>query len=449
MQTLGPTDAGYDDARQLFNRMIDRRPAVIARCESPADVAEALALARTRELDVAVRSGGHSVSGLSTNDGGLVVDVRPMDRVEVDPDRRTMRVGAGANWGQIDAATQAHGLAVTGGRATSTGVAGYTLGGGDGWLARTFGLACDNLLAVDLVTASGREVRASETENSELFWALHGGGGNFGVATAFEFRLHPLGPEILCGLAAWPLDGADGADGAAAVDVARAYRDLMPDAPEALGGGIMVTSGDDTVPVEFQGRSLLLVIVCYAGDPDEGRELLAPVLTPEPPPLDYVAVQPYTQLQQDLTDPPGYHHYWSADYHDRFEDDALDVFLRAAAERPSPLVQQVLFPWGGAIAHLADGETPLSHRQTPWVTHPFAVWERPEDTEANIAWVRRFRSDIAPFTSGGVYLNYIGGEGRDRVRAAFGDETYARLQQVKAEYDPDNVLRGNQNIRPA
>jgi FAD/FMN-containing dehydrogenase len=446
LQTLEPTDAGYDDARQLFNRMIDRRPAVIARCESPADVAEALALARTKGMDVAVRSGGHSVSGLSTNDGGLVVDVRPMDRVEVDPERQTMRVGSGANWGQIDAATQAHGLAVTGGRATSTGVAGYTLGGGDGWLARTFGLACDNLLAVDLVTASGQEVRASETENPELFWALHGGGGNFGVATAFEFRLHPLGPEILCGLAAWPMDGPD--DGVAA-DVARAYRDLMTDAPEALGGGIMMISGDDTVPVEYQGRTLLGVVVCHAGDPDEGRELLAPVLTPEPPPLDFVTVQPYTQFQQDLTDPPGYHHYWSADYHDSFEDEALDVFLRAGTERPSPLVQQVLLPWGGAIAHLANGETPLSHRQTPWVTHPFAVWERPEETEANIAWVRRFRSDIAPFTSGGVYLNYIGGEGRDRVRAAFGDETYARLQQVKAEYDPDNVFRGNQNIRPA
>lgn len=442
MEYIDPRHPRYDELRALFNVAIDRRPALIARCATPGDVAAALARARAEGLAVAVRSGGHSVSGLSTNDGGLVVDVRPMKELTVDPATRVVRAGAGVTWGELDAATQAHGLAVTGGRATSTGIAGYTLGGGDGWLARAFGLACDNLVAVELVTAAGRPVRASATENPELFWALHGGGGNFGVATAFELELHPLGPTVLAGLAAWPEDRA--------LEIAREFRDLWLDAPDELGGGlIMMTAGDDPfVPPELVGRTVAAVVVVHAGPVDEGRDLVRPLLDLEPA-FDLVEPMPYTELQVMLTDPPGFHHYWSADFHDAMPDAALEVFVEHGRNRATEPTQQILFPWGGAIARVGEDETPIAHRATPWVTHPFAVWSDPAQTADAIAWARRFRHDIGAHTSGGVYLNYIGDEGEDRVRAAFGAERYDRLARIKAEYDPENVFQGNQNIRPA
>lgn len=442
MEIVEPTHAQYDELRALFNAAIDRRPAVIARCARPGDVADALRLARDRALPVAVRAGGHSVSGLSTNDDGLVVDVRPMKDLVVDPDRRVARVGAGVTWGELDAATQAYGLAVTGGRATTTGVAGYTLGGGDGWLARAFGLACDNLVAVDLVTADGREVRAGETENPDLFWALHGGGGNFGVATAFEFRLHPLGPIVHAGLLAWPAERGR--------DVSLAFRDFALTAPDAFGGGLlfMPAGEEDFVPPHLVNTTLVAIAFVYAGDVEEGQEVVRPLMALEPE-IDLAGPMPYTELQIMLTDPPGFSHYWSADFHDAFPDAAIDVFVESGVNRGTELTQQILFPWGGAIARVAEDETPIAHRATPWVTHPFAIWERPEEADAAIAWARRFRRDIAAHTSGGVYLNYIGNEGEDRVRAAFGEAKYARLARIKAEYDPENVFRGNHNIRPA
>lgn len=442
MESIEPGHAQYDELRKVFNVAIDKRPAVIARCATAGDVAEALALAEARGLAVAARSGGHSVSGLSVNDGGLVVDVRPMNGLVIDPNRQTARVGAGATWGEFDAAAQAHGLVVTGGRATSTGVAGYTLGGGDGWLARAFGLACDNLLSVDLVTADGREVTASETENPDLFWALHGGGGNFGVATSFEFRLHPLGPTVLAGLAAW---GAERAR-----EIAIAFRDFAATAPDSFGGGLlMMAAGDDEdVPPHLRNQTVVGVALVWAGDVEEGREALRPILDLEPE-INLVGAMPYTEFQIMLTDPPGYRHYWSADFHDAFPDAAIDVFVDSGLHRGTPLTQQILFPWGGAIARVPEDATPITHRATPWVTHPFAVWEDPADDAAAIAWARKFRRDIAAHTSGGVWLNYIGNEGEDRVRAAFGVAKYARLSAIKAEYDPTNVFRGNQNIRPA
>jgi FAD/FMN-containing dehydrogenase len=442
MRTLTSADPEYDEARALFNRSIDKHPAVIAMCDSPHDVVEALGVARDRNLDIAVRAGGHSVAGLSTNDGGLVIDVRPMNDVTIDPGQRTAQVGAGVTWGDFDAAAQEHGLAVTGGRATSTGVAGFTLGGGDGWLSRALGLACDNLLSVDLVTADGRQIHASESSHPDLFWALHGGGGNFGVATSFQFRLHPIGPTVLAGLLAWPLEDAR--------DVARAYRDLVRHAPNALGSALVILTGppEEFMPAHLVGRPLLAVAVCYAGEVDEGADVLRPLVGMDPA-VNLIGPMPYTEFQIMLTDPPGFHHYWSADYHDTFDDQAMDIFLRAGANRTSPLTQQLLAAWGGAITDVPDGATPLSHRSTRWVSHPFAVWDNPADAPANIAWVRDFRRDIAPHTNGGVYLNFIGAEGQDRVRAAFGDTNYRRLASVKATYDPKNTFRGNQNIHPA
>lgn len=443
MRTLTPSDSGYDEARQLFNRSIDKRPAVIAQCATPDDVTEALSYADDHGLAIAVRAGGHSVSGLSTNDGGIVIDVRPMKDITIDPKARTARIGAGVNWGEFDSANAAHGLATTGGRAVTTGVAGYTLGGGDGWLSRKFGLACDNLLSVSLVTADGRHVRASEDENPELFWALHGGGGNFGVATEFEFRLHALDSQIYAGLAAWPLESHG-------QEVARTYRDLMLDAPDEMGTAMAVITGppEDFVPPDLVGQPLIGLAVCYAGPADEGKDAMKPLMDMDPP-VNLVGPMPYTELQIMLTDPEGFHHYWSADYHDEFDDDALDIFLDGGASRAGPLDQQFLVPWGGAVQRVPDDATPLAHRSTQWITHPFAVWEHPSEADGHIEWVRNFRRDIAGKTNGGVWLNFIGAEGQDRVRAAFGEAKYNRLAAVKGEYDPTNRFRGNQNIEPA
>lgn len=442
MDFITPGDARYDEERAVFNAMIDRHPAVIAKCASASDVRDALDHARAEGLEVAVRSGGHSVAGCSVNDGGIVIDVREMNQVEVDADRRVARVGAGATWAEFDQATQQHGLATTGGRVSTTGVAGLTLGGGSGWLERKHGLTCDNLISVDLVTADGREVTASESENPDLFWALHGGGGNFGIATSFEFAVHPLGPDVLAGLLIWPGDAAG--------EVARAYRDLAFDGPDELGSGLVFLTGppEDFIPVHLQGQTVAAIAVLWARDPADGDDVLAPWrgLGPE---VDLVDLRPYAEFQSMIDDPPGLGNYWSADYHDTFPDEALDTFVKYGFERRSPYTQQILLPWGGAIARVDEDATPMGHRSVKWITHPFAMWDINEDAEPNIEWAKGFRRDIAHHTNGGVYLNFIGNEGEDRIRAAYGDEKYARLQRIKAEWDPDNLFRGNQNIRPA
>jgi FAD/FMN-containing dehydrogenase len=442
MELIRNGDVGYDEVRTVFNAMIDKRPAVIAQCGTAADVVQALEHAREQGYDVAVRAGGHSVGGMSLNDDGLVVDVRPMKDISVDPAARRVRVGAGVTWSEFDGATQEHGLATTGGRVSTTGVAGLTLGGGSGWLERRYGLTCDNLVSVDLVTADGREVTASETEHPELFWALHGGGGNFGVATAFEFQLHPVGPTVYAGLMAWPGDTGR--------EVCRLYRDLAYDAPDEFGSGLVFLTGppEEFIPEHLQGTTLVAVAMLWAGSVDDGEDAAKPYrdLGPE---VDLVGPMPYAEFQCMIDDPPGLHNYWSADYHEEFPNEALEVFMKYGFERKSPHAQQILLPWGGAVAQVAEDATPLTQRSVPWITHPFALWEDPADTEENIAWARGFRRDIARYATGGIYLNFIGDEGEDRVRAAFGDEKYDRLAAIKAEWDPQNVFRGNQNIKPA
>jgi FAD/FMN-containing dehydrogenase len=442
MQMIRSGDAAYDEARAVFNAMIDKRPAVIAQCSDAADVVAALEHAREQGYEVAVRAGGHSVAGMSVNDGGLVVDVRPMKDVTVDVDARTVRVGAGATWGELDRATQEHGLATTGGRVSTTGVAGLTLGGGSGWLERSYGLACDNLVSVDLVTADGREVTASEDEHPELFWALHGGGGNFGVVTTFEFRLHPVGPLVTAGLLGWPGDGSR--------EVCMRFRDIAYTAPDELGSALVFLTGppEEFIPEHLQGTTIAAIAFLWAGDVDDGQAAAQPFRELEPE-IDLVQPMPYADFQCMIDDPPGLHNYWSGDYHNDFPDDAVEVFMKYGFERKSPHAQQILLPWGGAVARVPEDATPLTQRSVPWLSHPFALWEDPADTEANIAWARGFRRDIARFASGGVYLNFIGDEGEDRVRAAFGDAKYDRLAAVKAEWDPQNVFHGNQNIKPA
>jgi FAD/FMN-containing dehydrogenase len=441
MELIRPDHPRYDEARTVFNRMVDRRPAVIAECASASDVTDALALAGAESYDVAVRAGGHSVAGMSVNDGGIVIDVGPMKEVTVDPSTRRARVGAGVLWGEFDRAAQEHGLATTGGRVSTTGVTGLTLGGGSGWIERAHGLACDNLVSVDLVTADGREVTASETENPDLFWALHGGGGNFGIATALEFALHPVGPIVYAGLMLFPGD--------AAADVARLYRDTALDAPDALGTALVMLSGppEEFVPEHLQGSTCIAVGGMWLGDPDDGADQFAPFRALGPA-VDLVGPMPYADFQCMIDDPPGFRQYWSGDYHDEFPDDALDVWIKYGFERP-PLAQQLLLPWGGAVARVGEDATPMTKRNAPWVSHPFSVWEDAADDESSIAWARNFRSDIAHYANGGIYLNFIGNEGQDRIRAAYGDDKYARLAQIKAEWDPTNRFQGNQNITPA
>lgn len=442
MDLIARDDARYDGTRAVFNAMIDRYPAVIARCATPGDVAGALDLARRDDLAIAVRAGGHSVAGASVNDDGIVIDVRPMKDITVDPVARTAKAGAGVTWAELDSATQQYGLATTGGRVSTTGIAGFTLGGGSGWAERKFGLACDNLVSVDLVTAAGQPLTASEAEHPELFWALHGGGGNFGVATALEYQLHPLGPTVLAGLLLWPED--------AGREVARAYRDLAADAARELGSGLVFLTGpaEDFVPGYLQGTTVIGIAVLWAGDVADGQDAIKPFLDLQPA-VNLVGPMPYAAFQQMIDDPPGMRNYWSADYHDDFDDEALDVFMRYGRERMSPTSQQILLPWGGAVADRGDSDTPLANRSVRWITHPFAVWDDATDDAANIAWAKAYRRDIARHTTGGIYLNFIGDEGQDRIRAAYGPGNYERLARIKAEYDPANAFRGNQNIQPA
>ncbi len=441
---LEPADDGYDDARTLFNAMIDRRPAVIAQCTGVDDVAAALRFARESGLPCAVRSGGHSVAGASICDDGIVIDVRPMDDVEIDPERRIARVGAGCTWARFDRAAQVHGLATTGGRVSITGVAGLTLGGGSGWLERKHGLTCDNLVAVELVTASGELVRASEHEHPDLFWALHGGGGNFGVATTFEFALHPVGPEVFVLLTVHRAERER--------ELLAHFRDYMAGAPDAVGTAFVHLTGpdgDDLIPPELVGEPIVLLAGMYAGSVQEGEEVLRPLREYGPPVADGSGPMAYADFQCALDDAPGYRNYWTAVYLSDAGDDALDAVAASSARTPAGPSQMFIVPWGGAVATIAEDETPMARRDAAWVVHPFGVWDDPADDERNIAWARDCRRELAPYASDGVYLNFIGDEGEERIRAAFGETRYRRLTAIKAKYDPDNVFRLNHNIKPA
>jgi FAD/FMN-containing dehydrogenase len=435
-----PGSPSYDETRTIFNAMIDRRPAVIAQCESEQDVARAVRFGRERGLEVAVRGGGHGVAGKALTDGGVVIDLRRMNTVVVDAEARTATVGGGATMSHLDRATEPHGLVTTGGRVSTTGVAGLTLGGGNGWLDRRFGLACDNLLSVELVTADGRTVRASENEHPELFWALHGGGGNFGVATSFTFRLYSL-PSVTAALLLWPSD--------AGPDVVRAYRDFMESAPDEVCGGLMFVTGppEEFVPQHLVGNLSTMVLIVYTGGEAEARQAVAPMLQ-----LGHegemIAEMPYAELQCMLDDPPGHRNYWSATYLESFPDEAVERHCARTADMivPSPS-QQALAPQGGAVAR-GRADYPIPWRQAPWFVLTFGMWEDPTDDERAKQWAGNVRADLHPWASDAIYLNFIGDEGHDRVVAGLGPENYRRLAAIKAEYDPDNVFHLNHNIKP-
>ncbi len=433
----------YDDARAVFNAMFDRRPAAIARATSDADVVAVLQFARSAGVPLAVRAGGHSVAGYSSIDDGLLLDLRPMKSIDVDPDARTVRVGPGVTWGELDAATQAHGLATTGGRMTTTGVAGFVLGSGSGWLERLHGLACDNLISARVVTADGRVVTASETENAELFWGLRGGGGNFGVVTEFQLRLHPIGPTIFGGIRLYPRDQA--------AAVARRFREFAATAPREFAGGLVFMTAPPApfVPPELQGKPAVNMLLAWFGNPAEGEEVLAPLREFGEPAVDLIGPIPYAQLQavSDPGNPPGRRNYWQSALFADFGEDAIDTLVDQANAATSPFSVLILAPAGGAVDDVPDDATPIGGRSAPWFYHCYGIWTEGDDA-THIGWVKETNAALAPWTTAGMALNFFTDVDQDRVVSAFGEEKYRRLQAIKDRYDPDNIFCRNQNVKP-
>jgi FAD/FMN-containing dehydrogenase len=431
---LRPSDEGYDTARKIHNGMFDRYPALIARCAGVADVIASVQFARDHQLLISVRGGGHGLAGFALCDGGLMIDLSRMKSVQVDPTRQTARAEGGATWGDFDHETQALGLATTGGVARPTGIAGLTLGGGHGYLMRRFGLACDNLLSVDLITAEGRLVRASADEHADLYWGLRGGGGNFGVATAFEYQLHPVGP-ILGGLLIYPL--------AHAKDVLRRFRDVTSTAPDDLG--VIAVLG--TLP---DGTQAVVILVGYSGPVAEGERLLRPLREPGLVLADQVGPMPYTALQSIVENfnPAGMRNYWKSDYLAQLGDEVIDLLVEYYPSVPIPHTHVAIEHLGGAVTRVDEDAMAVSHRAALYNAIIVGMWGNPAQDEQLIAWVRRLWEQLRPFSFGGVYVNYLSNEGEDRVRAAYSPKKFERLGALKNEYDPTNLFRLNQNIRP-
>jgi FAD/FMN-containing dehydrogenase len=442
---IRPGDSDYDEARSIFNAMHDRRPALIARCTNAADVSAAIDFARANDLVLAVRGGGHSVAGLSMCDGGLVVDLAGLKRIEVDPAARTARAGGGVLWGEFDTATQEHGLHTPGGRITTTGIGGFTTGGGYGWTSSKYGLACDNLVSAEVVLADGTVVRASEDENADLFWGLRGGGGNFGVVTEFEYRLHPLGPIVLAGLMLWPVERA--------AEVARGWRDHVDRAPDELGSAFAVITAppEEFLPEQLRGQTACGIVVIYVGDPREGAAVVQP-LRELAPDADLVQPMPYTAFQAllDASAPKGLRSYWRGEYLDGLSDEAIDAYsvhAPATARAAAPWSQMLFFRIGQGVTAVPDEATAFSHREANYLFHPISAWTDPADDERAIAANLAFIDAMRPFGTGNAYLNFT--PEADRVRDAYGAAKYERLVELKDRYDPANVFRLNQNIRPS
>jgi FAD/FMN-containing dehydrogenase len=440
-ELLEPGDDGHDEARTVFNAMIDRRPRLIVRCSGAADVVAGILLARETGLPLSIKGGGHGVNGHAVCDDGIMLDLSQLKRIDVDPEARVVRAQAGVTWGEFDAATQAHGLATTGGRVTTTGIAGLTLGAGSGWLERMYGFTAHNLLAAEVVTADGRVVRASEDENQDLLWGLRGGGGNFGVVTQFEYRLHEVGPMVTGGMVLWPLEQAG--------EVVRFYRDWIESAPDEVGGGaaVVVAPPEEFVPSELQGKPIMAVIPISFGDP----ELLRPIREFGSPFADLVGPMPYVEVQKliDAPNQPGNLNYWKAEAVEELSDELIDLVVAHAETIGSPFTACFFQPLGGALERLEPDATAISPRPGKWILHAIGVWVSDSESESEMAWVRRWGQLTEPYTGAGAPLTFSADTGEERVRATFGPEKYARLVALKDEYDPENLFRLNQNIKPS
>jgi FAD/FMN-containing dehydrogenase len=444
-EMVKPGDGGYDESRAIWNGAHDARPALIARCTDASDVRHAVGFARSEGLDVAVRGGSHSIPGFSTVEGGIVIDLSPMKGIEVDVGAATVRAEGGVIWGELDAATQEHGLATTGGLVSTTGVAGFTLGGGIGWLMRKHGLACDNLRSAEVVTADGQVLTASATENPDLLWGLRGGGGNFGVVTSFEFDLHPVGPTVASGPVFYPGDRAE--------EILRFYREFVKTVPDELTtfAGLLTAPPAPFLPEEWHGKKLVALVGCYSGDPDEGMKALQPLRDLGDPVADLVGPMPYVQMQSLLDDlyPRGTNAYMKAGYLSDLDDHAIETAIRYHQDATSPASEIHLHHFGGAVARADADETAYGERQAPYVLNIIAMSHEPGGLDTHIDWAQRLYADIEPSLTGGAYINFLSAEGEDRVRAAYGGEKFDRLRALKDRYDPTNLFHLNQNIPPS
>jgi FAD/FMN-containing dehydrogenase len=436
-QVLTPGDPGYEEARRVHNGLVDKRPALIARCRNADDVTKAIRLARDIGLEVAVRGGGHNVAGRATIDGGVVIDLAPMKDIHVDPERRTVRAQGGVTWGGLNRHTQRHGLAVTGGVVSSTGIAGLTLGGGVGWLMGKHGLALDNLCSVDLIGAEGQAIRASEDDQPDLFWAVRGGGGNFGVATSLEYRLHPVGPTVSGGIIAHPLDRA--------VDVLRFFRERTAELPDEH-----TLFGTLTHAPDGSGVKLAAMATCHCGPPAAGEEAMLSLKRFGSPVLDAIGPITYCELNErlDAAYPKGAFNYWKSTFLRELNDDAIDTMIACFRRCPSPMGQLLIEHLHGAVSRVAVEETAFPHRATGYNFLILSQWTDAAMTDRAIAWARETYAAMAPFAAPGRYVNYLDDdEPGDPVAAAYGPN-YRRLRELKTKYDPTNFFRMNQNIRP-
>lgn len=442
-EVIEPADSHYDEHRKVWNGSIDRRPNLIARCAGVADVLAAVRFARERDALTAVRGGGHSFPGLSVCDGGIVIDLGPMKGIRVDPDARTVRAQAGVLLGELDREAQAFGLAVPAGIVTHTGLAGLTLGGGIGWLHRKYGLTIDNLLSVDLVTADGQFVKASASENADLFWGVRGGGGNFGVVTEFEFALRPIGPMVMAGAVFWPMEDAP--------RVLRFYRDWIADCPDELMTIVVQRRAPalPVVPPEIVGRHVIAVACCYAGPVEEGEKVLRPLRAFGSPVLDVCAPKPFL-AHQGMFDPSFRHGCWyyvrSCDVAE-LSDDVIDIVAEHGMRISSPITSIALWQMGGAVARVGESDTAFNGRKVGFTFNINGNSPTAQDFETERDWARQYWSALAPYHTS-VYVNFLMEEGEERIRQAYGDEKYGRLKALKQKYDPDNFFRLNQNIKP-
>ncbi len=438
-----PGSADYEEGRRVFNKMIDKKPALIVRCGGVADVLRAVRFARDHDLLVAVRGGGHNAAGFATCDGGIVIDLSPMRAVRVDVDNRLVRVEGGATWGDVDRETEPFGLVAVGGIVSTTGVAGLTLGGGQGWFRRTFGMTCDNLVSADVVTADGRLLNVSATAHADLLWALKGGGGNFGIVTSFEFRLHQLGPMVAFAGPVYAMDKAR--------SILRHFVDFVASAPDEVNANAVLWSipAGSAFPQHLHGREVLIIGATYAGPPERGEGILRPLREFEPI-FDMSTTLPYRALQQ-LFDPffrkGELLHHWKAIYLDRLTDDAIEAIVGGSAVRPSPRSLLSIWALGGALGRVGHDQTPTGRRSAPFLLEVIGSWSEAAHNEQNILWVRHVFETMHSFSSGKINANFSGaGEDNERlVRAAYGDH-YQRLAEVKQAYDPTNMFRLNQNI---
>ena len=442
-EVLTPDDDGYAEARRIWNGAHDgRRPAVIVRCTGAADVIAAVGFARSNDLTIAVRGGGHSIAGFSTLDEGIVIDLSPMNGVRVDTEAQRATVGAGAVWADVDHEAQAHGLATTGGLVSSTGVAGFTLGGGIGWLMRKHGLACDNLVSADVVTADGRLVHASESENADLFWGLRGGGGNFGIVTQFEFELHSVGPTVYAG----PIFYSADADG----DLLRLFREWAPGASDDVTAVIDLTTAPPlpVIPEAWHGKKVAAFIATSAGPVEEGNGHVSEFRDVAEPVADLLGPMPYAVIQT-LIDPlwtKGTHAYFKATNLARLDDELIDRLSELHLQAPGPQCEIHVHQMGGALARVGDGDTAFAERSMPYVLNAVTGWHDPDAADAHINWARAVIEAASEASTGLAYVNFLGDA--DAARSSYGAETYKRLVELKNQYDPTNVFRLNQNIEP-